>query len=92
MKFSRRGVLEWSMKRAQVEAQVDDKSFKAQTDGALPVKIRKTLQAAIEVKKVVRARNDNATTKEVSQIVAMIKEGYPAVFNGQYVWMIFCLI
>ena len=86
MKLSRKGVLEWSMKRAQVEAQVDDKSFKAQTDGALRSKYGKTLQAAIEVKKAVRECNDNATTKqEVSQIVGMIKEGYPAVFNGQYV-------
>lgn len=29
IKLSRKGVLVWSMKRAQVEAQVDDKSFKA---------------------------------------------------------------
>lgn len=86
MKLSRKGVLEWSMKRAQVEAQVDDKSFKAQTDGALRSKYGKTLQAATEVKKALRECNDNATTKqEVSQIVGMIKERYPAVFNGQYV-------
>lgn len=86
MKLSRKEVLEWSMKRAQVEARLDDKSFKAQTDGVLRSKYGKTLQAAIEVKKAVRECNDNATTKqEVSQIVGMIKEGYPAVFNGQYV-------
>ena len=80
MKLSRTGVLEWTMKWAQVEADVDDKSFKAQTDGALRSRYGKTLHAAIEVKKAVRERNENATTKqEVSQIVGMMKEGYPAV-------------
>lgn len=53
MKFPKE-VLEWTMKSAQVEANMD-KIFKMHADGALQSRYRKTVQAAIEVKKAVWA-------------------------------------
>lgn len=63
----------------------DKKSYKALTDGALRFPEGKGIHASIEVKKAIRSSNDKQTTKqEVSQLVAMIQEGYPAVFGDQY--------
>lgn len=55
MKFPKKGVLEWTIKHAQVEANMNKKVFKMRTDRTLRSRYRKTVQAAVDAKKAVRA-------------------------------------
>lgn len=73
------------MDRVRLEAKIgEEKHFRAYTDGALRQEHSKYIQAAIEAKKSERKGIINPTAKqEISELVAMIREGHPAIYNRQ---------
>lgn len=75
---------EWTMDRIKLEAWFNAKRYSAYTDGGLRPRGNGLIQASVEVKRDIRASDIQPITKqETSQVVAMIKKGCPAIYNGQ---------
>lgn len=75
----------WTMDQIHLEANFGEKrSFRVDTDGRLKTKDGKYIRAIIEAKKAIRTIVYVPTAKqEISEVVALIKEGHRPVYNNQ---------